>query len=44
MDYQEPEAPLPDPEEKWALDEDLEPLVNILTFGWTEGDTIIKVK
>jgi hypothetical protein len=37
MDYEEPEAPPPDPEAAWVLDNNIDPLVNVVTFGWTEG-------
>lgn len=29
-----------DPDEEWAIDVDTTPLVNISTFGWTEGKPI----
>ena len=37
MDYQEEEVPVVNEEEKWILDPYTAPLVNIVTFGWTEG-------
>lgn len=38
MDYEEEEAPPEDPEQHWILEMDTIPLVNIVTFGWTEGN------
>lgn len=37
MDYEEPAAVVVDPDDQWAIDLDVEPLVNVATFGWTEG-------
>jgi hypothetical protein len=37
MDYEEPEAPPLDPEANWVLDNNVDPLVNVVSFGWTEG-------
>lgn len=37
INYEEPAAIVEDPDDKWAIDPDVPPLVNILTFGWTEG-------
>lgn len=37
MDYEEPAAVVVDPDDQWAIDMDVEPLVNVATFGWTEG-------
>lgn len=39
MDYEEPAAIVVDPDEQWTIDTDVEPLVNVATFGWTEGTT-----
>jgi len=38
MDYEEPAAVVVDPDQQWAIDLEVEPLVNVATFGWTEGE------
>ena len=40
MDSEQHAAFVEDPDEAWAIDVDTVPLVNISTFGWTEGDML----
>lgn len=38
MDYVEPVvAPIINEDDEWVLDPSIDPLLNIATFGWTEG-------